>query len=130
MNGTYFMECVLLTEACYLASRKSHEKRVPLNSNNTPIHNTKEVQEHLSNLGFKSLYHPPDSSDLVSCDFFLFSAAKEDFLGQRFESVGERFLAAEAFLRGLSADFLQTVFWNRNEDSRYAVKLVENMLRI
>jgi hypothetical protein len=40
---------------------------------------------------------------------------KENFTGQRFESVEELFLAVEAFLRGLSADFLQTVFleWKR-----------------
>jgi hypothetical protein len=54
---------------------------------------------------------------------------EENFSGQRFESVGERFLAVEAFLRGFSDDFLQTVFWNGNEDSRYAVKLAENIVR-
>jgi hypothetical protein len=31
---------------------------------------------------------------------------KENFSGQRFESVEELFLAVEAFLRRLSADFL------------------------
>jgi hypothetical protein len=35
---------------------------------------------------------------------------KENFSGQHFESVEELLLAVEAFLRRLSADFLQTVF--------------------
>jgi hypothetical protein len=108
MNSTYFVECVLgpLTEACYPAGRKSHERRVMAHFKSTPIHNTHEVQEHLSHLGFKSLYHPPDSPDLVPCGFFLFSVMKKTFSGQRFESVSERFLAVEGFVRGFSADFL------------------------
>jgi hypothetical protein len=35
---------------------------------------------------------------------------KDNFSGQRFESVGERFLAIQAFLKGISADFLQIIF--------------------
>jgi hypothetical protein len=35
---------------------------------------------------------------------------KDNCSGQRFESGEEFFLAVEAFLRGLSVDFLQTVF--------------------
>jgi hypothetical protein len=35
---------------------------------------------------------------------------KENCSGQHFERVEELFLAVEAFLRGVSADFLQTVF--------------------
>jgi hypothetical protein len=40
---------------------------------------------------------------------------KENLSGQRFESFGELSLAVGAFLGGLSADFLQTVFleWER-----------------
>jgi hypothetical protein len=106
------MESVLglLTKACDPAGRKSHERRVVVHFNNTLTHHTQEVQEHLTNLGFKDLFHPPDSPDRVPCDLFLFSAMKENFSGQRFESVTEHFLAVETFLRGLYADFLQTVF--------------------
>jgi hypothetical protein len=85
--------------------RKFYERKVAAHLNNTPIHNIKEVQEHLSMLGFKSFYHPPDGPDLVPCNFFLFCVMKENFSGQSFESVGEHFLAVGAFLRGLSADF-------------------------
>jgi hypothetical protein len=59
--------------------------------------------------------YPPHSPDLAPCAFFLFGAMKENFSGQRFESVEELFLAVEAFLSWLSADFLQTVLlkWER-----------------
>jgi hypothetical protein len=59
--------------------------------------------------------HPPYSLDPAPGDLFLFGAMKESLSGQRFESVQELFLAVEAFLRGLSADFLQIVFleWER-----------------
>jgi histone-lysine N-methyltransferase SETMAR len=86
-----------------------------LHFDNAPIHSTEEVQGHLTNLGFTRMEHPPYSPDLAPSDFVLFSAMKENLLGQRFESVEEFFLAVKAFLRRLSADFLQTVFleWER-----------------
>jgi hypothetical protein len=54
--------------------------------------------------------HPAYSPDLALCDFFLFGAMKEHFSGMRFASVDEVFQGVEGFLRGLSADILQTVF--------------------
>jgi hypothetical protein len=59
--------------------------------------------------------YPPDSPDLAPRDFLLFGPMKENFSGQPFESVGELFHAVEAFLRGSSAHFWQTVFveWER-----------------
>jgi hypothetical protein len=59
--------------------------------------------------------HPPYSPNLAPGDFYLFGAMKENFSGQRFESVDELFFAVEAFLRGIPADFLRTVFleWER-----------------
>jgi hypothetical protein len=77
---------------------------------NARIRSTEEVQEHLINLGSKRMEHPLYSLDLPPCDFYLFSAMKENLSGQRFESVDELFFAVETFLRGLSADFLRTVF--------------------
>jgi hypothetical protein len=53
---------------------------------------------------------PADSPDRASCDFFLFGAMKENFSGMRFASVDQLFQAVEGFLRGLSANTLQTVF--------------------
>jgi hypothetical protein len=106
------MECVLgpLTEVCYSEGRKSHERRVMVHFGNAPIHNTEEVQNYLTNLGFKRMEHPPSSPDLAPCDFYLFGAMKENFSGQRFESVDELFFPFEAFLKGPPADFLRMGF--------------------
>jgi hypothetical protein len=111
------MKCVLgrLTEVCYLEGRKSHERRVMVHFDNAPIHNTEEVQDHLTNLRFKRMEYSPYRPDLALCNFCLFGAMIENFSGQRFESIDELFFAVEVFLRGLSADFLRTVFleWER-----------------
>jgi hypothetical protein len=112
MKSRYFMERVLgpLTEVGYPESRKSHKRRVMRHFDKAPIHSTEEVQGHLTNLGFTKTEHPPYNLDLTPCDFFLFGAMKETFSGQRLESVEELFLAVEAFLIGVSADFLQNTF--------------------
>jgi hypothetical protein len=77
-----------------------------------------EVEGHLTNLGFTRMEHPPYSPDLASCDFFLFGAMKEKLSGQRFEGVERLFLPVEAFLRGFSGNFLQTVFLELERRSR------------
>jgi hypothetical protein len=77
---------------------------------NAPIHNTEQVQEHLTDLGFERMEYPPYSLDLAPCNFYLFGAMKEHFSAQRFESVDVLFFAVETLLRGISADFLRTVF--------------------
>jgi transposase len=91
MNSTYFIECVPgpLTEVCWPEGRKSHERRVMVHFDNAPIHNSEEVQEHLTNLGFKRMEDPTYSPDLAPYDFYLFGAVKENFSTQRFESVDE-----------------------------------------
>jgi hypothetical protein len=53
--------------------------------------------------------HPPDNPDLAPCTFFLFGALKQAFARQRFDTIDNRFIGVEAFLRGLYADFLQTI---------------------
>jgi hypothetical protein len=50
-----------------------------LHFDKAPIHNTKDVQDHLANFGFGRMEHPPYSPDPAPCDFFLFGAMKENF---------------------------------------------------
>jgi hypothetical protein len=54
--------------------------------------------------------HPPHSPDLAPYDLFLFGAMKQAFAWQQFATIDNLLMRVEAFLRGLSADFLQTVF--------------------
>jgi histone-lysine N-methyltransferase SETMAR len=106
------MRCVLgsLTKVCDPEDRKSYERRVMIHFDNAPIHNIEEIQEHLTNLGFKRMEYPSYSPDLPPCDFYLYGAMKENFAGQCFESVDELFFAFEVFLIGLPADFFRVVF--------------------
>jgi hypothetical protein len=61
MNRTYFMECVHrpFTEVCYSERKKSHKRRAMVHCDNALIHNTDEVQEHLTNLEFTRMEYQP-----------------------------------------------------------------------
>jgi hypothetical protein len=54
--------------------------------------------------------HPPYSPDLASCNLFHFRAMKQALTGQYVDTIDRLLMSVEAFLRGLSAAFLQTVF--------------------
>jgi hypothetical protein len=81
-----------------------------LHFDNAPVHNTEGVGENLASLGFRRMTHPPYSPDLALCDFFLFGVMKQAFTRQHFATIDNLLMSVEAFLRGLSADFLQTIF--------------------
>jgi hypothetical protein len=61
MNGTYSVEDLLvpLTQVCYPQGKKPHERRVTGYFKSALIHNTDVVQEHLANVGFTRMEHPP-----------------------------------------------------------------------
>jgi hypothetical protein len=81
-----------------------------LHFDNAPVHNTEGVWENLASFGFRRITHPLYSQDLAPCDFFLFGAMKQAFAGQHSATIGDLLRSMEALLRGLSADFFQTVF--------------------
>jgi histone-lysine N-methyltransferase SETMAR len=81
-----------------------------LHFDDAPVHNTEGVRENLASFGLGRMAHPPYSPDLASYDFFLFSVMKQEFAGQYFAAIGDLLMSVEAFLRRLSADFMQTVF--------------------
>jgi histone-lysine N-methyltransferase SETMAR len=112
LNSAYFIESVLrpLSEICHPQGRVTRERRVMLHFDNAPVHNTEGVRENLASFGFRGMEHPPYSPDLAPCDFFLFGAMKQWFAGQHFTAIDDQLMRVEALLRGLSADFLQTVF--------------------
>ena len=56
-----------------------------LHQNNAPVHNSILVTDFLTEMGIKTLPHPPYSSDLVSCDFCLFPKLR----GCRYETIEE-----------------------------------------
>jgi hypothetical protein len=111
VNSAYFIESVLrpLAEICYPQGRGPRERRVMLHFDNAPGHGTERVRENLASFGFRRMAHPPYSQDLASRDF-VFGAMKQAFAGQHFATIDDLLMSVDAFLRGLSSDFLQTVF--------------------
>ena len=53
---------------------------------NAPVHNSILVTDYLSKMGIKTVPHPPYSSDLVLCDFWLFPKLR----GCHYETIEER----------------------------------------
>jgi histone-lysine N-methyltransferase SETMAR len=111
-NSAYFIESVLhpLAKIRYPQVRRTRERRVMLHSDKAPVHNTEGVRENLASFGFRRMAHPPYSPDLAPCNFFLLSAMEQAFPGQYFATIDDLLMSVEVFLRGLSADSLQTVF--------------------
>ena len=56
---------------------------------NAPVHNSILVKEYLTKMGIKTVRQPPNSPNLVPCDFCLFPKLKEKLKGCRYETIGE-----------------------------------------
>jgi hypothetical protein len=81
-----------------------------LHFDNAPVRNTERVRENLASFGFKRMAHPHHNLDLAPYDFFLFGEMKQAFTGQHFATIDDLLMSVEVFIRGISADFMQTVF--------------------
>jgi hypothetical protein len=77
---------------------------------NAPIHNTEEIQEYLTNVGFGRMEHPSYNPDLAPYKFLLFRAIKENCFWYRFNSLDDLFIVVENFLNVFSEDFPQIIF--------------------
>ena len=56
---------------------------------NVPVHNSILVRDYLTKMGIKTVPHPPYSSDLAPCDFWLFPKLKGKFRGCPYEKIEE-----------------------------------------
>ena len=54
--------------------------------NNAPVHNSILVTDYLSQMGIKTVAHPPYSWELAPCDFWLFP----NLTGCRYETIEEK----------------------------------------
>ena len=52
---------------------------------NSPVHNSILVTDHLTKMGIKTVPHPPYSPDLAPCDFWLFTKLRSC----RYETIEE-----------------------------------------
>ena len=60
-----------------------------LHQDNAPTHKSIMVTSYLTEMGVKTVPHPPYSPDLAPCDYWMFPRLKEKLRGRRFEDVEE-----------------------------------------
>ena len=60
-----------------------------LHQDNAPTHKSIMVTSYLTEMGVKTVPHPPYSTDLAPCNFWMFPRLKEKLRGRRFEDVEE-----------------------------------------
>ena len=61
-------------------------------------------------MGIKTIPHPPHSSDLAPCDFWLFPKLKEKLRGCRYETIEERKEAVMKIIDTLTQEDFHGVF--------------------
>ena len=88
VTGKFYRESVLTQLVDFYQKRRPRTgiHGIKLLHYNAPAHKSCTVQEYLKESGFDVLDHPPYSSDLSPCDFWLFPRLKEMLAGHRFES--------------------------------------------
>ena len=77
---------------------------------NVPVQNSILVTDYLTKMGIKTVPHPPFSSDLASCDFWLFPKLKEKLRGCRYEIIEEMKEAVKKVIDTLTQEDLHVAF--------------------
>ena len=60
-----------------------------LHQDNAPTYKSIMVTSYLTEMGVKTVPHPPYNPDLAACEFWMFPRLKEKLRGRRFEDVKE-----------------------------------------
>ena len=78
--------------------------------NNAPVHNSILVKDYLTQMGIKTVPHPPYSPDLAPCDFWLFPKLKENLRGNRYSTSEDMKEALTRVLNTLTQENFQGAF--------------------
>jgi transposase len=89
-----------------------------LHHDNAPAHTALAVQHFLASKNMTVVSHPPYSSDLAPCDFFLFPKMKIKLKEQRFDVVEEIQAESQKVLKTLTQKDFQDSFrsWQNRWD--------------
>jgi histone-lysine N-methyltransferase SETMAR len=87
--------------------RSEKEKTFPLQQDNTTPHNSLKTVEHIVNLGWTVVPHPPYSLDLAPSDFHLFELMKDGLHGQHSPSNDAIVRAVKQWATSAGADFYE-----------------------
>ena len=83
-----------------------------LHHDNAAPHKGKVVTEYLEKERIVVLPHPPYSSDLAPCDYFLFPRIKKELGGKRFDTDKELKRAVKAITNDISKEEYSKCFEN------------------
>jgi histone-lysine N-methyltransferase SETMAR len=114
MNSTYFANNIIdvIAGSCYPNGRQPHSRKVMLHFDNAPIHSTDTVNDRMTLRELERMKHPPYSSDLAPCDFFLFGYLKENLANKQYATPDDMLLEVTSIIRGISPDLRASVFAN------------------
>ena len=117
VHHEYFPEGSTVNQTCYIEVLKRlrdtiRRKRPKLwrsgdwffHHNNAPTHSALRTREFLAKHSIAVLSHPPYSSDLAPCDFFLFPMLKKPLKGRRFDTILEIKVNATKELKGIKKE--------------------------
>ena len=77
---------------------------------NAPVHNSILVTDYLTQMGIKTVPHPPYSPDLAPCDFWLFPKLKVNLRGNRYSTIEDKKEAVTRVLNTLTQEDFQGAF--------------------
>ena len=77
---------------------------------NAPVHNSILVTDYLTQMGIKTIIHPPYSPDLAPCVFWQFPKLKENLRGNRYFTIEDMKEAVTRVLNTLTQEDFQGAF--------------------
>ena len=91
VNKEYYVEVLREFRKRFLGKRPALLKsgQWHFHQNNAPVHNSILVTDYLTQMGIKTVLHPPYCPDLAPCNFWLFPKLKENLRGCRYETTEE-----------------------------------------
>jgi histone-lysine N-methyltransferase SETMAR len=112
MDTDYFANNIIdgMARLCYPQGRQPHERRVMLHFDNALIHCTGTVRDRMAAAELERIEHPPYSSDLTPCDFFLFGYVKGKLVGKQYETPEDLVSDVRNIIEGIRPDVLKSVF--------------------
>jgi len=113
----------MVNKQCYLEVltrlRESVRRKRPglwpdrwiLHHDHAPAHDALRIPQFLAKNSITKMDHPPYSSELAPCDFWLFLKLKNALKGQRFADLSNTQRNVKMLLRGIPENDFQDCFW-------------------
>lgn len=116
VNGEYYKTVLQHLIKDHIPKKRPELARSwKLHHDNARPHVAGIVTEFLNRKGIQCVPHPPYSPDVAPCDFFVYSTAKKELKGRRFQTSAAAAHAFEAILKLLSKNGFEHLFreWQR-----------------